>query len=176
MPEHKGITLVFTGNGKGKTTAAVGMGIRATGHGRRVLMIQFMKGPGNLYGETVALRSFPSFEVVQSGRDRFIDKEHPDPADVEKARRGMDLARKALLSGDYDLLILDEINVAVNYGLVPLEEVLDLMDRRPPEMDIMLTGRYAHDVILERADLVSEIREAKHHYKAGVSAQAGIEF
>jgi len=173
---RKGLVMVFTGKGKGKTTAAVGMGVRSVGHGRRVLMIQFMKGPGRLYGETVALKSLPGFTVVQSGSDRFARKGNPDPEDMRKAQEGLDLARKALAAGECDLLILDEVNVAVDFGLVPEEDVLALLDAKPPETDVILTGRGATEAITRRADLVSEVQEVKHHYGAGVPAQAGIEF
>jgi cob(I)alamin adenosyltransferase len=173
---RQGVIMVFTGKGKGKTTAAIGMGVRSVGHGRRVLMVQFMKGPGRLYGETEALKALPGFTVVQSGSDRFARKGHPDPEDTRKAQEGLDLAQEALTSGGCDLLILDEVNVAVDYGLVSEEDVLGLLDLKPPEADIILTGRGATEAIIHRADLVSEVQEVKHHYRAGVSAQAGIEF
>jgi len=175
--KEKGLVMVYTGDGKGKTTAAVGMGLRAAGHGRRVHMIQFMKGPGNLYGEVLALRGLaPQFTVVQSGRDTFVKKGQPGAEDLEMARMGLERARAAMRDASCDMLILDEINVAVEYGLLDVGQVLGLLDLRPSGMDVVLTGRHAHELILERADMVSEVREVKHHYSSGVQAREGIEF
>jgi len=172
----KGLVLVYTGDGKGKTTAAVGLGLRAAGHGLRVKMLQFMKGPGNVYGETLAISGHvPGFEIEQVGRDTFVKKESPSPEDVEAARRGLEAARVAL-DGTYDLVILDELNVAIDFGLVDVHEALDLLRSRAPSVDVVVTGRYAPAQMIELADMVSEVREVKHHFKKGAGARKGIEY
>jgi len=174
----RGLVLVYTGNGKGKTTAAFGLALRAIGHGEAVYVVQFMKGPERTYGEAEAAHKFLGewLTVVQSGRDQFVDRAHPAPEDRELARQGLELARRAMLSGRYQLIVLDEVNVAVDFGLLSIKEVLDLLDDRPPDVDVVLTGRYASPELIARADMVSEVREIKHHYREGVAARAGIEF
>lgn len=174
----RGLVLVYTGNGKGKTTAAFGLALRAIGHGGAVYVVQFMKGPERTYGETEAARRFLGewLTVVQSGRDRFVDRAHPEPEDRELARQGLEQARRAMLSGRYQLVVLDEVNVAVDFGLLSVKDVLDLLDDRPPDVDVVLTGRHAPPEVQARADMVSEVREIKHHYRQGVPGRAGIEF
>lgn len=174
----KGLVLVYTGNGKGKTTAAFGLALRAIGHGQAVYVVQFMKGPERTYGEAEAAQRFLSewLTVVQSGRDQFVDRAHPAPEDRELARRGLELARRAMLSGRYQLVVLDEVNVAVDFGLLSVKDVMDLLDDRPPDVGLVLTGRYAPPELVARADMVSEVREIKHHYRQGVAARPGIEF
>ncbi|MFZ5768801.1 MAG: cob(I)yrinic acid a,c-diamide adenosyltransferase [Bacillota bacterium] len=174
----RGLVLVYTGNGKGKTTAAFGLALRAVGHGEAVYVVQFMKGPERTYGEAEAAHKFLGewLTVVQSGRDQFVDRARPAPEDRELARQGLELARRAMLSGRYQLIVLDEVNVAVDFGLLSIKEVLDLLDDRPPDVDVVLTGRYASPELIARADMVSEVREIKHHYREGVAARAGIEF
>lgn len=174
----RGLVLVYTGNGKGKTTAAFGLALRAIGHGEAVYVVQFMKGPERTYGEAEAARRFLAdwLTVVQSGRDQFVDRNQPAPEDRELARQGLELARRAMLSGRYQLVVLDEVNVAVDFGLLSVKDVLDLLDDRPPDVDVVLTGRYAPPELQARADMVSEVREIKHHYRQGVPARAGIEF
>ncbi|MDI6807898.1 MAG: cob(I)yrinic acid a,c-diamide adenosyltransferase [Candidatus Eisenbacteria bacterium] len=174
MPEQKGLVQVYTGDGKGKTTAAIGCGLRASGHGLGVLIIQFMKG--REYGELNALRQIPSFTIIQSGRDSFVSRENPSPEDRKLARDGFEKARNAVLSGDYDLVILDEINVAVDFGLIGVDEVISLIEKKPERLELILTGRNAHARIVELADLVSEMKEVKHHYRKGIPARKGIEF
>ena len=175
MKSKKGLVLVYTGNGKGKTTAAFGLALRAIGHGEKVYMIQFMKGSPD-YGEVQAAKYLPNFQLVQKGRDCFVRKGSPAPEDLKIAREGIELARDVISSGEYDLVILDEINVAVDYGLIPEEEVLNLIDLKPERTTLVLTGRYATEKLMEKADMVSEVKEIKHHYKKGISAQAGIEY
>ncbi|MCX5801567.1 MAG: cob(I)yrinic acid a,c-diamide adenosyltransferase [Candidatus Eisenbacteria bacterium] len=170
----KGTVQVFTGSGKGKTTAALGCGLRAAGHGFKVLMIQFMKG--RRYGELDAVKHVPGFEIIQFGRDSFVEKGNPCAEDVELARKGFDKAREALGSDEYDMIILDEVNVAVDYGLIPLDHVLNLLEQRPPHVELILTGRYAHEKLRAAAHTVSEMLEVKHHYVAGVEAREGIEY
>lgn len=166
---------VYTGNGKGKTTAAFGLAMRACGHGWRVFVIQFMKGDPS-YGEVAAARQIEGLEVVQTGLPTFVEKNNPSPEDLAEARRGMALARQALDSRSCDMLILDELNVAVDYGLVPLEEVLALVDSCPAETELVVTGRYAAQALLDRAALVSEVREVKHPYQLGIVSRVGIDY
>ena len=172
---EKGFIQVYTGNGKGKTTAALGLALRAVGHGLRVLMIQFMKG--NLsYGELESARKLsPYLKIVPMGRQVFVSKSHPDPLDLEHAQDGFSMAKKAIENKEYDIVILDEINVAIDYGLVPLSDLLHLLESKPQEVGIVLTGRNAKSEIIERADLVTEMVERKHDYDKGIPARKGIE-
>ncbi|MHB1419957.1 MAG: cob(I)yrinic acid a,c-diamide adenosyltransferase [Bacillota bacterium] len=174
--QKQGLVQVYTGNGKGKTTAALGQALRALGHGYKVLMVQFMKGSKN-YGELQAAEGYlPDFTIIQSGRHDFVSKQNPEKIDIDLALQGLKIAREAILSGVYDLIILDEINVAIDFGLLPLVEVMELIATRPPTLDLILTGRYAPEEIIAAADLVSEVKEMKHHYNNGVEAREGIEF
>ncbi len=171
----RGLVFVFTGNGKGKTTAALGQALRAVGHGLKVLVIQFMKG--KKYGEIIAAEKYlPGITVCLCGLDSFVMRENPAPVDVELARQGVNIAGKALSSGEYDMVILDEINVVLDFKLVPVGEVVEMIKGRAPNIDVILTGRYAPPEIIELADTVSEINEVKHHYAAGVKERAGIEY
>jgi len=173
--KDQGLVMVVTGNGKGKTTAAFGQALRAAGHGLHVLIVQFMKGDPE-YGEVrAAIRFLPTVEVVQSGLPTFVEPHNPGLEDVRLARRGLELARKAVAEGRHFLVILDEINVAVEYGLLAVEEVLDLLKGRAPGVNVLLTGRYAPAAVCEQADLVSEVREVRHHYHQGVPGREGIE-
>jgi len=173
--ERIGTVQVYTGDGKGKTTAALGQALRAWGHGRRILVIQFMKGRIN-YGELEAARKMDGFDIVQVGRETFVSKEHPDLEDVRLAREGWELLRERVASGAYDMIVADELNVAVDYGLVALEEVLELIRTKPPELELVLTGRCAHPEVIVLADLVSEVLEKKHPYRAGLEAREGVEY
>jgi cob(I)alamin adenosyltransferase len=171
---RKGVVLVITGNGKGKSTAGFGCALRALGHGFRVAVVQFMKG--RIYGELAVLRSLPRTDVWQFGRNAFVDPKRLDPRDLELARAGLDKAREIVRGGQHDLLILDEINVAADFGMVPLEEVLELVRSRPRWMDVILTGRNAPAPLVEAADTVSDVREVKHHYRKGIESRAGMEY
>lgn len=171
----KGLVIVLTGNGKGKTTSALGQALRAAGHGFRIHMIQFMKG--RKCGEACAAEThIPGFTIEVFGRDGFVMKDHPAPKDIELAERGLARAREVIASKAYEMIILDEINVAVNFNLISCDDVLGLIRNKPSELDLVLTGRYAHPHIIEGADTVSEVREIKHHYAKGVKERAGIEF
>jgi cob(I)alamin adenosyltransferase len=174
MSGEKGIVMLFTGDGKGKTTAAVGAAVRAAGHGASVLVIQFMKG--RLYGELAAVEKIDNITIEQHGRDEFVDPKDPDRIDVELAEKGWARALEAAASDPPSLLVLDEINVAVSFGLIPLESVIDFIRNRPDGMDLILTGRYASPELIEIADTVTEMREIKHHYNAGVQMRKGIEY
>lgn len=173
---ERGYVHVYTGNGKGKTTAALGLALRAIGQGYRVFMVQFMKGSKD-YGELkAAARYLPHFTIVQSGLETFVDEDNPSPEDVALARKGMEIARRAVASGEYDLVILDEINVAVDYRLIPLEEVLDLMRNKPAHVELVLTGRYAHPRLMRAADVVTEMVLINHPYYRGAENRRGIDF
>ena len=171
----KGYIQVYTGNGKGKTTAALGQAFRAAGCGLRTYVGQFLKGQA--YGELKAARRFaPWITIEQFGRKGFIHvTENPDEEDIRKARAGLEKCRRAMLSGRYAIIVLDEINVALHFRLLSLKDVLDLLDRKPAAVEVILTGRYAPPALLGRADLVTEMKEKKHYYTRGVRARAGIE-
>jgi len=172
---HNGLIMVYTGNGKGKTTAALGLAMRAMGHGKKVYFLQFMKGSKN-YGEVRLASSLPLLTLIQSGLETFVIKGSPSEEDLRLARQGLDAAKEAVMSGEYELVVLDEINVALDYNLIPLDEVLDLLRNKPVSLDLVLTGRYVPPQVLERADLISEVQEVKHHYSSGVQAREGIEY
>ena len=172
---EKGFIQVYTGNGKGKTTAALGLALRAVGHGLKVLIIQFMKGNIN-YGELESSKKLsPSLTIKQMGRETFVSKTNPDPIDIRLAQDGFALAKKMIADKEYDIVILDEINVAIDYGLILLSDLLQVIDSKPETVELILTGRNAKPEILEKADLVTEMVELKHYYKNGVSAREGIE-
>lgn len=168
------MVMVYTGDGKGKTTASLGLALRTLGHGAKVAMVQFMKG--RTYGELIAAKNLPNFEIIMSGRDEFVSKEDPEEIDIKMAQEGFTKAQECINSGWYDMVILDEINVALDYELVSVPEVLNLIKNRPKHVDLVLTGRYVPAAIIEIADLVSEVQEIKHHYQKGVEARQGIEF
>lgn len=171
-----GIVMIYTGNGKGKTTASLGLALRAIGHGQKAYMIQFMKG-GEKYGEITAIKKhIPDFEIVQKGLDTFVKKGNPSLKDIELAKEGFELAKAVISEGKYDLVILDEINVAVDYGLIGEDDVLGLISEKPDHVTIVLTGRYASRKMVEAVDMVSEIKEVKHHFQNGIQAQPGIEY
>ncbi len=172
----EGYIQIYTGDGKGKTTAALGLAFRAIGHHYKVFMIQFMKGCIE-YGELETARQLaPYMTIVQMGRDTFVNKENPDPVDIELAQKGVALALEVMAKNQVDILILDEINVAVDYGLVSLEQAIELMEKKPPDMELIMTGRYAHPELVKRAHLVTEMVEIKHYYSLlGVDAREGIE-
>ncbi|MBN2071958.1 MAG: cob(I)yrinic acid a,c-diamide adenosyltransferase [Candidatus Krumholzibacteriota bacterium] len=174
MDGEKGIIMLFTGNGKGKTTASLGAAMRAAGHNSRVFMIQFMKG--RLYGELAAAEALDNLTIEQHGRDEFVDPEDPEQIDIDLARGGWKRMLEVVEEGLFDMIILDEINVAVSFGLIPLEEVIRFLESRPEDLDVILTGRYAPDELVELADTVTEMREIKHHYNQGVQMRKGIEF
>jgi len=172
---QRGQIHVYTGKGKGKTTAALGLAIRACGHGWKVLMICFMKGDPN-YGEVIISKRIPNFTLIQSGLPTFVKKGEPSEEDLRLAREGFQQAEKALKQKKYDMIILDEINVAVDYGLLSLNEVLDLMATKPFETELVFTGRSAHPDIVKKANLVSEVLEIKHYYTKGINGREGIEY
>ncbi len=171
----KGYIQVYTGNGKGKTTAALGLALRAAGHGLNTWILQFMKGWID-YGELEGVRMLaPHVEIRQAGRDTFVDRRNPDPEDVRLAREGWELAKQTILGGKPDIVVLDEINCAIDFGLLPVGEVLETLRRKPHGMELVLTGRGAPPEIIEIADLVTEMKDVKHYYASGVDARVGIE-
>lgn len=169
------LTQIYTGNGKGKTTAAIGQAIRALGHKFKVIMIQFMKGDPD-YGEIKTLKKFRYFTVIQSGLPTFVEKGNPSKKDLELAQKGLVLAKKAIKEKKYNMVILDEINVAVDYGLIKLSDVMELVKKCPKQTELILTGRYAPQELVAIADLVSEIKEIKHPYQKGFVSRKGIDY
>lgn len=174
MLEKTGTVQIYTGNGKGKTTAGIGAAVRAAGHGWKVAIIQFMKG--RMYGEIASAGRLDNITIEQHGRDEFVDPDNPAPVDVEMAQKGWERARELAGGGNIDMLILDEINIAENFGLIDLDEILEFINHRPPSLEIIMTGRRAHSRIIEIADTVTEMREIKHHYRNAVKARKGIEY
>jgi len=175
IKKDRGLVIVITGNGKGKTTAAFGQALRAIGQGYHVFVLQFMKG--RKYGEFIAAKKYlPSLTIKMSGLDNFVMRDNPAAIDIQLAQKGLDAARKAIMSGKYDMVILDEINVALDFKLIDLNEVIDLIKNKPPAINLILTGRYAPAEIIKLADTVSEVKEIKHHYAAGIKDRAGIEY
>lgn len=171
----KGYVQVYTGTGKGKTTASLGLAVRAAGHGLKTVIIQFMKGWID-YGELKGVEMLAPFvEIHQAGRDTFVNRRDPDPEDVRLAREGWELAKATILGRHADIVVLDEINCAADFGLLPVGEILDVLRRKPDGMEIVLTGRGAPPELVEAADLVTEMREVKHYYAKGVDARVGVE-
>ncbi|MBU2534812.1 MAG: cob(I)yrinic acid a,c-diamide adenosyltransferase [Chloroflexi bacterium] len=173
--ERKGLVQVFTGNGKGKTSAALGSILRATGHGLKVFIVFFMKGKYP-YGEFSSLPKLPNVEVASFGLRCLIDRNNINPEEIKQAELALQTAREAMLSGKYDMVVLDEVNVAVYFKLIPLDDVIKLIEEKPPEVELILTGRYAEGAVIERADLVTEMIKVKHPYDRGVKARKGIEY
>jgi cob(I)alamin adenosyltransferase len=176
MPKlEKGLVQVYTGDGKGKTSAAFGLALRAIGRGLKVYIIQFIKG-GFDYGELYVVDKLPNITLKAFGRGKFVTQQPPSQEDVRLAEEALQLAEKTIKSGEYDLVILDEINVALNLKLISLEKVLELIKGKPKHVELVLTGRYAPKEIIDAADLVTEMREVKHPFKKGCQAREGIEF
>lgn len=166
---------IYTGNGKGKTTAALGLAMRAAGHGMKVIFIQFMKGKIN-YGELQAVKMISGITIEQYGRADFVDHDNPDPEDIRLAQEGLKRAEEAIMSKDYDLVILDEINVAVDFGMIRVADVVTLCNQKPKEVELVLTGRYMPEELAECADLITECRELKHYFQKGVRARKGFDY
>jgi len=176
MPKlEKGLVQVYTGNGKGKTSAAFGLALRAIGRGLKVYIIQFIKG-GFDYGELYIVDKLPNLKLKAFGRGKFVTEKPPGKEDVELAEEALALAEEVVKSGEYDVVVLDEVNVALNLRLISLEKVLELMKNKPKHVELILTGRYAADEIIEAADLVTEMKEVKHPYNKGFQARKGIEY
>jgi cob(I)alamin adenosyltransferase len=174
---RKGLLIINTGPGKGKTTAAMGTALRAVGNGMRVLMIQFLKGSWH-YGELDAVQSFGSnFVIKQMGRGFVkVGGAQTDPEDIRMVQAAWSEARHAIYSGEWDMVILDEINYAIGYGMLDPALVAEALSARPEMVHVILTGRNAHPLLVELADTVTEMREVKHAYQKGILAQRGIEY
>jgi cob(I)alamin adenosyltransferase len=172
---NKGYIQIYTGNGKGKTTAAIGQAVRAAGFGLKTYIVQFMKEYP--YSELDSLKHLKEWITIEQfcGDEFVYRKELPDKEEIDKARQGLARAKARMLSGNYDIIILDEICVSIYFGLFTDEEVLTFIKQKPENVEIILTGRYCPDKLIERAELVTEMKEIKHYYQEGVSARKGIE-
>ena len=173
-----GLVIVYTGKGKGKTTAALGMALRAVGHDRRICMIQFIKGSWH-YGEMTSSKLLePQFELIAVGKGfvGILDDKSPREEHVKIAQEAVQISREKIQSKKYDIIILDEINYAVNLGLVEVNDVLDLIKIKPSTLHLVLTGNYASDEIINAADLVTEMKEVKHPFQVGIKAKKGIDY
>jgi len=174
-PPRKGLVEIFTGDGRGKTSAALGVVLRALGHDFRVCIVQFMKG-SYPYGEQKTLASLPNVTVAAFGRLSFVDPRNVQEEDKREAKKALDAAREAMLSGRYDLMVLDEVNVAAAWGLVGVDEVIKLVKDKPEGVELILTGRYADKRLVTLADLVTEMVCIKHPYDEGIGARAGLDY
>ncbi|OGI02021.1 MAG: hypothetical protein A2Y25_03975 [Candidatus Melainabacteria bacterium GWF2_37_15] len=175
-----GYIQVYTGDGKGKTTASLGLAMRALGRGWKVLIIMFAKG-GDHYGELYSFRELsPKIKelltIEQAGLERIVYADNVSEEDKEAVKKGWELAKQAAKSGEYDLIVLDEANIAIELGLIQLEDMVNFLKNKPKYLEIVLTGRHAHPEIIELAHLVSEIRPTKHYWDLGVKARKGIEY
>lgn len=171
---ERGLVQIYTGDGKGKTTAALGLALRASGQGAKVAVVQFMKG-WDLYGELKSVRLLPNVTLVQTGRPDYVHRGRELPKDYDEAERGLAEARRFAAAG-VDLLILDEINVALDYKLLKTADVVAFVKAKPEQMELVLTGRAAAQELLGLADLITEMREVKHPYQKGVRARRGVEY
>ena len=171
----KGYVQIFTGNGKGKTTAALGQALRAAGSGLKTFFVMFMKDFS--YGEIRSIKHLSDWiRLEQYGNDAFVfRKQSPDNEDKKAAQLALKRAREAMLSTKYDIVILDEVCVAIHFGLLKTEDVFSLIDEKPEPVELILTGRYCPPELIENADLVTEMQEIKHYYQKGVAARKGIE-
>lgn len=172
---RKGLVEVFTGNGRGKTSAALGVVLRAVGHDFKVCIIHFMKG-NYPYGEQKALARLPNVTVTVFGGPGFVDPRNVKPEDKAEAQKALEAGREAVMSGKYDLVVLDEINVAAAWKLVELDEVIKLIENKPESVELILTGRYADPKLVRMADLVTEMVAIKHPYDEGVGARVGFDY
>lgn len=175
---NDGIVIVYTGNGKGKTTASLGVALRAIGYGLRVCMVQFIKGEWH-YGELNSIKKLePDFELIVAGKGfiGIIDDDHAFEEHVRAARTALDIVEQKISLDTFDIIILDEINYAVHLGLLQLADVLKIVQNRPKHLSLILTGNHACEEIIMLADLVTEMKEIKHPYKKGIKAKRGIDF
>lgn len=175
-----GYIQVYTGNGKGKTTASLGLAMRALGRCWKVLIVMFTKGGSN-YGELNSFMNLSptiqdNLKIVQAGLDRVVYKNNQNELDEKAIKDGWELAKKAILNDEYQLIILDEANIAIDLGILDVDEVVEVLKNKPEEMEIVLTGRNAHEKIIEIAHLVSKIEPVKHYWDTGIVARKGIEY
>lgn len=173
--KHRGLVQIFTGVGKGKTTAALGTILRASGQGLRVFIVFFLKGKYP-YGEFSTLTMLPNVDVASFGLRCFIKQSRIKPEEIEQAVLALAAAREAMLGSKYDIIVMDEVNIALWYNLIALDDVVKLIEDKPPEIELILTGRYAEPKLVELADLVTEMVKLKHPYDQGIHARRGIEY
>jgi len=176
QPFDRGLIEIFTGNGKGKTSAALGIALRASGHNLRVHIIFFMKGSSYPYGERLIIPQLPNISFSSFGQDYFVDPDNVKPEEKEEARRGLKKAHEVIHSGKYDVVILDEINVAIAWKLLEVGDVLPLIQNKPKNVDLILTGRYADARLIDAADLVTEMVDIKHPHDRGIPARRGVDY
>jgi len=175
---NNGIVIVYTGNGKGKTTASLGVALRAIGHGLRVCMVQFIKGEWH-YGELNSIKKLePDFELIVAGKGfiGIIDDDHAFEEHVRAAKTALDIVEQKISLDTFDIIILDEINYALHLGVLQLADVMKILQNRPKHLSLILTGNHACEEIITLADLVTEMKEIKHPYKKGIKAKRGIDF
>lgn len=171
---ERGLVQIYFGSGKGKTTCAIGQGLRATGHGFKVYMIQFMKGEIK-YGEINAIKKIENFNVKQFGRKELIAE--ADEFDIEEGKKALEFAKEIIMSDEYDIVILDEVGYAVYMNIIDVDELIDIINNRPPNVEIIITGRVVHPKLKLIADLITEMRLIKHYYVTqGIKARFGIEY
>ena len=176
--EKDGLVIVYTGGGKGKTTASLGMALRAVGYNHKICMIQFIKGSWH-YGEMDSSKRLePEFEIIAAGKGfvGIIDDKSPKEEHEKVAKEAIKICKEKIQSGNYDIIILDEVNYAINLGLIDVNDVLDLIKAKPPQLNLVLTGNHATPEIIELADLVTEMKEIKHPFQHGIKAKKGIDF
>jgi cob(I)alamin adenosyltransferase len=176
LSERLGLITIFTGDGRGKTSAAIGTAVRATGHGLRVLLVFFMKGRMFTHGEMLALSSFPGITLASFGHKAWVKRGETDLGHREEALRAMAYSQESMLSGRYELVVLDEVLGAVDWGLITVEEVLSLLREKPAGVDLILTGRNAPPELTAMAEVVTEMQCVKHPYDRGIKARAGIDY
>jgi len=170
----KGLVQIYTGNGKGKTTSAFGLALRASGQGKKILIAQFMKGQP--YGENISLKENKNIDIVQYGWEACIRKDEVRELHKRIVENGLSECLVKMLENSYDIVILDEIIVSIWFGLLDEKKLFDFINVKPLETELVLTGRYASEALVEKADLVTEMREIKHPYEKGIQARKGIEF
>ena len=174
----KGLVIVYTGGGKGKTSAALGLVLRAVGYNHKVCMVQFVKGSWHFGELDSAKRLAPEFEMITAGKGfvGILDDKSPREDHVKAANDTLEISKEKMMSGNFDVVILDEINYALQLKLLNLDDVIDLIESKPPELDLVLTGNHAEEKVIELADLVTEMKEIKHPFKSGIKAKKGIDF
>ena len=173
-----GLVIVYTGNGKGKTTAALGMALRAVGYNHKICLIQFIKGSWP-YGEMTSIKRLePEVEFIVAGKGfvGIIDDKSPKEEHIKVAKEALKIAKEKIQSAKYDIVILDELNYAINLGLIPVNDVIQIIKSKPEKLNLVITGNHAKPEIIELADLVTEMKEVKHPFKSGIKAKKGIDF
>jgi cob(I)alamin adenosyltransferase len=170
------MVTIFTGDGKGKTTAAIGIVVRAAGHGFRAFIVCFLKGKDYTHGENAILSKLPNVTLASFGQAGWVNRENINPEHKKQAGLALTAAKEAIRSGKYDIIVLDEINIAIDLGLVDLDDIIKLIKDRPKKVEIILTGRYANPKLIQMADLVTEMQNTKHPFKRGITARRGIDY